>query len=67
MSYHVFVKVKMRAVEARRFVREFKKEYGDQIEVEGQRVGRAARKAAVACGEQAVGWYAQRARRPLSQ
>ena len=32
MSSHVFVKVKMRAVDARRFVREFKKEYGDQIE-----------------------------------
>ena len=32
MSYHVFVKVKMRAVDARRFVREFKKEYGDRIE-----------------------------------
>ena len=32
MSSHVFVKVKMRAVDARRFVREFKKEYGDRIE-----------------------------------
>ena len=32
MSYHVFVKVKMRAVDARRVVREFKKEYGDRIE-----------------------------------
>lgn len=32
MSSHVYVKVKMRAVGARRFVREFKKEYGDQIE-----------------------------------
>ncbi len=31
MSSHVFVKVKMRAVDTRRFVREFKKEYGDQI------------------------------------
>jgi hypothetical protein len=31
MSGHVFVKVKMRAVDARRFVREFKKEYGDRI------------------------------------
>ena len=31
MSSYVFVKVKMRAVDARRFVREFKKEYGDQI------------------------------------
>ena len=31
MSSHVFVKVKMRAVGARRFVREFKKEYGDRI------------------------------------
>ena len=30
MCGHVFVKVKMRAVGARRFVREFKKEYGDQ-------------------------------------
>ena len=67
MSSHVFVKVKMRAVDARRFVREFEREYGDQIEVEGQRVGRAARKAAAARGVQAVGWYAQRARRPLSQ
>ena len=28
MSSYVFVKVKMRAVDARRFVREFKKEYG---------------------------------------
>lgn len=32
MSSHVFVKVKMRAVDARRFVREFKKEYGGRIE-----------------------------------
>ena len=32
MSSHVYVKVKMRAVDARRFVREFKKEYGDRIE-----------------------------------
>ncbi len=32
MSSHVFVKVKMRAVDARRFVREFKKEYGNRIE-----------------------------------
>ncbi len=32
MSYHVFVKVKIRALNVRRFVREFKKEYGDQIE-----------------------------------
>ena len=32
MSSHVFVKVKIRAVDARRFVREFKKEYGDRIE-----------------------------------
>ena len=32
MSRHVYVKVKMRAVDARRFVREFKKEYGDRIE-----------------------------------
>ena len=31
MSGHVYVKVKMRAVDARRFVREFEKEYGDQI------------------------------------
>lgn len=31
MSGHVYVKVKMRAVDARRFVREFKKEYGDRI------------------------------------
>ena len=30
MSSHVFVKVKMRAVDARRFVREFKKEYGGE-------------------------------------
>ena len=32
MSSNVYVKVKMRAVDARRFAREFKKEYGDQIE-----------------------------------
>ena len=32
MSYHVFVKVKMLAVDAGRFVREFGKEYGDRIE-----------------------------------
>ena len=32
MSYHVFVKVKMRAVDVKRFVREFKKEYGNRIE-----------------------------------
>ena len=32
MSSHIFVKVKMRAVDAMRFVREFKKEYSDQIE-----------------------------------
>ncbi len=32
MSSHVFVKVKIRAVDARRFVREFKKEYGNRIE-----------------------------------
>ena len=32
MSNHVFVKVKIRAVDARRFVRGFKKEYGDRIE-----------------------------------
>ncbi len=30
MSSHVFVKVKIRAVGARRFVREFKKEYGGE-------------------------------------
>ena len=36
-------------------------------EVEGQRLGSAARKAAAARGVQAVGWYAQLARRPLSQ
>lgn len=32
MSRHVYMKVKMRMVDAGRFVREFKKEYGDQIE-----------------------------------
>ena len=32
MSSHVYIKVKIRAVDAKRFVREFKKEYGDQIE-----------------------------------
>ena len=32
MSSHVFVKVKIRAVDIKRFVREFKKEYGDWIE-----------------------------------
>ena len=32
MSSYVFVKVKMRAVDARRFVREFKKKYWDQID-----------------------------------
>ena len=32
MSIHVFSKVKMRAVEAGRFGREFGKEYGDRIE-----------------------------------
>ena len=32
MSCDFYVKVKMRAVDARRFVREFKKEYGDRIE-----------------------------------
>ena len=32
MSSHVYVKVKMRAVDGGRFVREFKKEYGDRIE-----------------------------------
>ncbi len=31
MSSHVFVKVKMWAVDARRFLCEFKKAYGDQI------------------------------------
>ena len=31
MSSYVFEKVKMRAVGARRFVREFKREYGDRI------------------------------------
>lgn len=30
MRSHVFVKVKMRAVGARRLVREFKKEYGGE-------------------------------------
>ena len=30
MSYHVCVKVKIRAVDAGRFVREFEKEDGDQ-------------------------------------
>ena len=33
MSSHVYIKVKIRAVDAKRFVREFKKEYGDRIEV----------------------------------
>ena len=32
MSCDVYVKVKIRALDVRRFVREFKKEYGDQIE-----------------------------------
>ena len=32
MSCDVLVKVKIRAVDARRFVREFKKEYGNRIE-----------------------------------
>lgn len=32
MCCDVYVKVKMRAVDARRFVREFKKECGDRIE-----------------------------------
>ena len=32
MSSDVYVKVKIRAVDARRFVREFEKEYGDKIE-----------------------------------
>lgn len=32
MSSHAVVKVKMRALGARRFVREFGKEYGDRIE-----------------------------------
>ena len=31
MSCDFYVKVKMRAVDARWFVREFKKEYGDRI------------------------------------
>ena len=32
MSSHVFVKMKIRALDVKRFVREFKKEYGDRIE-----------------------------------
>ncbi len=31
MSSHVFVKVKIRAVDVKRFVREFKKEYGSRL------------------------------------
>lgn len=31
MGSHVYVKVKTRAADTRRFVREFKKEYGDRI------------------------------------
>lgn len=40
MSCDVYVKVKVRAVDAKRFVREFKKEYGGESSFSGFVVGK---------------------------
>ena len=40
MSSHVYITVKIRAVDAKRFVREFKKEYGGESSFSGFVVGK---------------------------